>query len=104
MGATVLEHRFGCVFLSLTPSSVTSLTSSAQSFNCGGLLPIDQILNISSPSFQAGISQEATVNSAGVLTVAFANGTNAPVAPAPGNYKVSWFRPDAGPRSTVVGT
>ncbi len=104
MGATVLEHRWGAVSITITPTAVTSFTSSAQSFTVGGLTTQMQILRVSPPSFNAGAGVTGLCQSNGNITLMFSNITGSPITPAPGSYVVNWFRPDGGPRTTVTGT
>lgn len=104
MGATVLEHRWGAVKITITPAAVTSFTSSAQSFTVGGLTTQMQILRVTPPSFNAGAGVSGMVQSNGNVTLMFSNITAAPITPAPGDYVVNWFRPDGGARTTVTGT
>lgn len=106
MGATVLEHRFGSVSLTLTPAIVNSFTTSTQSFVCSGLLTTDVILSVVKTTDQAGlIFANVKIPGAGRLDIQFANVTGVGITPTAAEvYKVQWMRPDGGTRTTIVGT
>jgi len=73
---------------SLTPVSVASYTTAAQTFNIAGLLTTDIVQYVGLAGAQtAGVTgAECDVLTNGVLTVAFLNSTSGAVTPAPGTY------------------
>lgn len=106
MGATVLEHRFGSVSLTLSPTIVASFLTSTQSFTCQGILTTDVVLSAVKPTEQAGlIVAGGRPKSAGKLYITFANVTGVGITPTAAEaYKVQWMRPDGGTRTTFIGT
>jgi len=81
---------------SLTPVAVASYTSAAQNFNIAGLQTTDQVIAVGLNGNQTAgiIIAECDVLTAGVLTVQFANTTNASVTPAAGTYVFAVTRTD----------
>jgi hypothetical protein len=81
---------------SLTPTSVTTLTTGAQTFTIPGLLTTDIVNTLGVVGNQtAGITiVESDVSSAGVLTIQFGNFTAGTLTPAAGVYYIEVIRPE----------
>lgn len=73
----------------ITPTSLVTLVTSAQTFTVSGLSTADAIAGISGPSQTSGIGiVAARVSAADTLEITFANVTVGTLTPAAGNYKV----------------
>ena len=83
---------------SLTPAAVAVSTSAEQSFTVPGLLPGDQVAEISFASTQTAgiIISQARVPSVNTLTIQFANCAAAAATPASGLYTINVNRPEIG--------
>lgn len=79
---------------SLTPSSVSTITSPEQTFTVPGLLTTDQV-SVSHPSNVNGVGiAGARVSAANTLAIKFVNPTAGSVTPAAGNYLITVVRPE----------
>ena len=89
---------------SITPTSVTTLTTGAQTFSIPGLQTTDVINVIGVVGNQtAGITiAESDCNTAGILTIQFANFTAGTLTPAAGVYYIQIVRPEGSLPVTAV--
>ena len=80
----------------LTPTSVTTLTTGAQTFNIAGLLTTDIIncMGVVGNQTAGIIIVEADCTTAGVLTIQFGNFTAGTLTPAAGVYYIEIIRPE----------
>ena len=82
------SHETFYIGPSLTPVSVASYTSAAQTFNIAGLLTSDIVQAVGLQGAQTAgiIIAECDVLNPNVLTMQFANTTSGAVVPAAGTY------------------
>ena len=89
---------------SLTPASVATVTTAAQTFNVPGLQTTDIVNVIGYQGSQTAgiIIAEADCLTAGVVTIQFGNVTAGSVTPAAGTYIVQVVRPEGSLPVTAV--
>jgi len=88
------SHETFYITPTLTPSSVTNGTTSAQNFTVPGLLTTDFVNCWGLVGSQAAgiVSVEADVTAANTLTIQFGNLTGSPVTPTAGQYLIEVVR------------
>lgn len=84
------------IAINITPASVATVTTAAQTFNVPGLQTTDIVTVVGYNGTQTAgiIIAEADCLTAGVLTIQFGNVTGGSVTPAAGYYTIQVVRPE----------
>lgn len=79
----------------LSPASVAATSTAEQTFNLPGVVPGDQVIDVTKPTHQVGLAVIAgRVPAAGQITLVFVNPTASPIVPtASERYSVTVTRP-----------